>query len=136
MSDSHERSDLTLVRAREHVLTKLAGRWPEVSFTISDPETLVRGFGWVFTIDAHDNGHTVDRASVPRLVLIDRVSAQTVTTLRTCTADHFAALFEELQAWSLATARNWCGTMGLRNVVSQRKRIAEKGRSAGLWELS
>jgi hypothetical protein len=117
-------------------LTKLAGRWPEVSFTISDPETLVREFGWVFTIDAHDNGHTVERASVPRLVLIDRVSTQTVTTLSIYTPDQFAAVFQELQAMSLASARHWCGTTALRHMVSQRRRIAEKARSAGLWELS
>jgi hypothetical protein len=133
-----EDGELTLAQARERVLARLAVRWPKVSFRDSEDQTLVCRFGWIFMVEVTAVGRLSDLShatSIPRLVLVNKTSGQTIATSRSYTAREFAKVFEGLLARSQANARNWCLTLDA-HLGDPPRGIAETARAAGLEELT
>jgi hypothetical protein len=130
MKDSNtDEPRLTLDQARDRVLAAAAARWPAVSFRLWERATLVRKFGWVFTLVLFDG--TADSA-FPRLALVDKTSGQVIATHRSYTPEQFAAVFERLQARSHG---NWCLTMHA-HLEGVRFDITAEARAAGLEQLA
>ncbi len=129
---------LTVDEARNRCLSALIHRWPAVSFRIREDATLIREFGWVFTIEianVADAAALTAATPIPRLALVNRTTAQTVGTARAYTPERLAGIFEDLLAASLRNGRNWCLTFRVAG-TSRPKSIAETARDAGVEELA
>lgn len=127
-----EQDKLDVDQARQRVLSALSERWPNTSFRVRDDATLVRVFGWVFTleVDKADKKTTLtDDAALPRLAVLNKRSAQVFSTSYSYSPEQFAVVFGAL----LAGNRNWCLTMDVD--LGRKGTIAEAARAAGLEEL-
>jgi hypothetical protein len=132
-----EQEDLNVDQARQRVLSALAERWRNASFRVRDDATLVREYGWVFTLEvdiADKKNALTNEAAIPCLALVNKTSAQAVSTSRAYSPEQFAKVFEGLLARNRTRAGNWCLTMDGR-LGRKRISIADAARTAGLEEL-
>ena len=129
---------LTKPEAERLVLRRLQSRFPSAQLKLAEATPTERHFGWVFLVMVtaaalnSDSNH-----SIPRMVIVNKYSAQVVASSVDYRIEEFVKRYEKLLAYNQIDKLKWCGTAGLPTPWGwwRRRTVAEHAKEGGFYEI-
>jgi hypothetical protein len=125
---------LTLEEAQQLVLSRLNGSQNAPVYMIEQERTIERPFGWLFFVKG--SGTPVQAESVSsRQIIVNKHAGQVIGSSIDHTPERFIEVFESLLAESQANGRTWCLTLSDPSENLPGRRLAQKAKEMGLYEI-
>ena len=129
---------LTKSQAEETIVARLRSRLAIEDVSIADVDGVERGFGWVFRVTTQSaDSKSAATNAIPRLVIVNKYSAQVVASRIEYEPEQFIKHYERLLSKNQRRSDSWCSTAAfpLPWPFPRRKSVAEAAQELGFYEI-